>query len=64
MTDLWQCDGCGRHFTSTKNRIQLMVRIVSGSGSYEDIPYLDICTDCEGYEKRSRDNRSRNDGGM
>jgi hypothetical protein len=52
MTDSWQCDVCGRHLTSTMNRIQLMVRVVSIWGSHEDLPYLDLCTDCERWIKR------------
>jgi hypothetical protein len=54
MTESWQCEVCGQHFTSKKNRIQLMVRVVSISGSQEDLPYLDICTDCELDEKKRR----------
>ena len=52
MMDSWQCEVCGRHFTSTKNWIQLMRRVVRSAGSQEDYPYLDICTDCERWIKR------------
>jgi transcriptional regulator NrdR family protein len=62
MTEPWQCEVCGRYFTSKKNRIQLMLRVVSVSGSHENFPYLDICTDCESDEKKRRIKRSRNDG--
>ena len=52
MTDSWQCDGCGRHFTGPRNRIQLERKLVFGSNSNEYIPYLDICTDCERWMKK------------
>jgi hypothetical protein len=59
MTDTWQCEVCGQCFTSKKNRIQLMVRVVGVSGSQEDFPYLEICTDCELDEKKRRSCRKR-----
>jgi hypothetical protein len=53
MTDSWLCDGeCGRHFNSTKNRVRLERKICIGPNKNEYITYLDICTDCEQYEKR------------
>lgn len=61
MTERWLCDGiCGRHFASTKNRIQLDRRLEARPNSCEHIPYLEICTDCESYEKRWRNKRRRN----
>jgi hypothetical protein len=52
MTDSWQCDICGRHFTSTENRIQLERKIRNGSNKYEYISYLEMCADCELYVKK------------
>ena len=52
MTDSWQCDICERYFTGTKNRVQLMRKLATGPNSYEYIPYEDMCTDCESYEKK------------
>jgi hypothetical protein len=62
MTEPWQCEVCGRYFTSKENQIQLMIRVVGVSGSQEDFPYLNICTDCELDEKKRRSKRSQNDG--
>ena len=52
MTDLWECDICDRHFTSTENRIQLKRKIRNGSKKYEYISYLEMCADCELYVKK------------
>jgi hypothetical protein len=52
MTDSWQCDICGRHFTSTENRIQLERKIRNGANKPEYISSLEICTDCELYIKK------------
>jgi hypothetical protein len=38
VTDSRQCDKCGRHFTSTENRIELAKFHIGPS--YEYIPYL------------------------
>jgi hypothetical protein len=52
MTDSWQCDVCGRRFTSTENRIQLERKIRNSVNKSEYISYLEICTDCELYIKK------------
>jgi hypothetical protein len=59
MTDSWQCDICGRHFTSTENRIEL-VRKTRNGPNCEYIPYQDFCTDCELYVKKMAERRMRN----
>jgi predicted nucleic-acid-binding Zn-ribbon protein len=51
MTNSWQCDKCGRHFISTEKRIELARKLPNGP-SYEYIPYQDMCTDCELYDKK------------
>jgi hypothetical protein len=54
MTDSWQCDLCGRHFTGPKNRIQLERKVAIGPNPPENIPYLDLCIDCESYDKKRK----------
>jgi hypothetical protein len=51
MTDSWQCDKCGRHFTSTGNKIELARKFRTGP-SYEYISYQDVYADCELYDKK------------
>jgi hypothetical protein len=52
MTDSWQCDLCGRHFTGPKNRIQLDRKLDLGRNSSEYMPYLNLCTGCEWRMKK------------
>jgi hypothetical protein len=59
MTDSWQCDKCGRHFTSTENRVELARKFRNGP-SFEYIPYQDNCADCELYDKKKAEKRLRN----
>jgi hypothetical protein len=47
MTDSCQCDKCGRHLTSSKNRIQLDRKIPYTPNKYEYISHQDSYTDFE-----------------
>jgi hypothetical protein len=60
MAETWKCDTCGRHFTSTKNRIELVRKIRRGPNSSNYMAYQDICTDFESYDKKMAEKRRRN----
>lgn len=62
MTDSWRCDTCDRCFGNTKNRIELVRKIRNGADKYEYIPYRDMCTDCELYDKKIAKKRRRTTG--
>lgn len=59
MTSSWQCDICDRHFSSSKNKIELARKLQTGS-AYEYFSYQDMCTDCELYYKKMAEKRRRN----
>ena len=51
MTDLWQSYRCGRHYTSTGNKIELARKFRNGP----PVKYVlnqDICADFELYDKK------------
>ena len=56
MTDTWQYDMYGRHFTSTENRIELArkLRNVRHTITFK------TCADCELYSKKMVENSRRN----
>jgi hypothetical protein len=59
MTDPWQYDTCGRHFTSTENRIGLARKFRDGH-PYEYVSYRDICIDYNLCDKKVAEKRRRN----
>jgi rubredoxin len=58
MTESWQCEVCGQHFTSTENWIELARKVRNGR-SFEYVPYQDNCADCKLYDKKMAEKRLR-----